>query len=468
MSTLIAIIALGVLSLVLELLNIRKVILPIVLLGLAAILGMNAYELCQGTSLCSISSYNMIQESGFSKSFSILLILLAGLIIYMSSSFYDANEKKKVADFTSLKLFLLAGAVAMVSFANFIMFFLGLEVLSIAAYVLATSRPKNIKANEAGMKYFILGAVASSFVLFGLALVYGATKSFDVNSYFMILTQTGIVSETWYLMGLVMISIGMLFKCSIFPFHFWAPDVYQGSPTLTTSLMSTLVKVAALGSFFVIANSLLLSNISSLSLVIVILAVFTMFIANITALKQTNIKRMMAYSGISHAGFMLLTILMVNKDVAASTLLYYAVAYSIAALGVFAIIMNVCQNKDSEEIDNFRGLYRRNPLLTILMSLCLMSLGGIPVFAGFFAKLFLFKDLFANGMVWVVIFGVINSAIAIYYYFNVINVMFTFKNTDEEPTELEKLPSVCSYRLVAIVATIIVFVLGICPSLIIG
>lgn len=467
MSTLIAIIALGVLSLVLELLNIRKVILPVVLLGLAAILGMNAYELCQGVSLCSISSYNMVQETVFSKSFSILLILLAGLIIYMSSSFYDINEKKKVADFTSLKLFLLAGAVAMVSFANFIMFFLGLEVLSIAAYVLATSRPKNIKANEAGMKYFILGAVASSFVLFGLALIYGTTRSFDINSYLAILTQTGIVSQTWYLMGLVMISIGMLFKCSIFPFHFWAPDVYQGSPTLTTSLMSTLVKVAALGSFFIISNSLFLSNIPSLSLVILILAVLTMFIANITALKQTNIKRMMAYSGISHAGFMLLTILMVNKDVAASTLLYYAAAYAIAALGVFAIIMNVCQNKDSEEIDNFRGLYRRNPLLTILMSLCLMSLGGIPVFAGFFAKLFLFKDLFANGMVWVVIFGVINSAIAIYYYFNVINVMFTFKNTDEEPTELEKLPSVCSYRLVAIVATIIVFVLGIYPSLII-
>lgn len=458
MSTLIAISVLGVICLALEILNLKKVLVPVILVSLLAVAGLNVTEIITGSTVFEIESYGMVRESTYSRGFSVLFIILTIFILLMSPKFYE-DRIAKITDFVSLKVFMLAGAIAMVSFGNFIMFFIGLEILSIAAYVLATSKPENIRGNEAGMKYFLMGAVASSFVLFGLALIYGATASFDMMVIGEKLVANNLVSTTWMTLGFIMLSVGMLFKASIFPFHFWSPDVYDGAPTITTALMSTLVKVAAIGSFFYIVSGLSVAITEQMTLVIVILSMLTMTVANITALKQTNIKRMMAYSGISHAGFMIM--LLVSAPAGASAVLYYASAYSLAGIAAFGVIMAVCKDRDDQEISHFYGLFSHQPLLALVLACALMSLGGIPIFAGFFAKFFLFGEMLAVNQVWLVIAGVINSIIAIYYYFGVINVMLTRKRVTSE-----KLVVPLPYAIASVGAITLNIILGIYPSII--
>lgn len=458
MSTLIAISVLGVICLTLEIFNLRKLLLPLVMVVLLAVLGLNIAEIVLDKTFFEMESYNMIRETTYSKGFSVLFILLAIFVLLMSPKFY-LDRSSKITDYVSLKVFLLAGAVAMVSFGNFIMFFIGLEVLSIAAYILASSKPENKRSNEAGMKYFLMGAVASSFVLFGLALMYGATASFGIDEIATKLATNDLVNKTWFFLGFIMLGVGMLFKASIFPFHFWSPDVYDGAPTITTALMSTLVKVAAIGSFFYIISYLSAVLIDEMVFVLVILSILTMSVANITALKQINIKRMMAYSGISHAGFM--SMMLVAAPAGASTVLYYASAYSLANIAAFAVIMAVCKDRDNEDVSNFHGLFFHKPVLAVVMACSLMSLGGIPIFAGFFAKFFLFGEMLRIGQVVLVIAGVINSIIAIYYYFGVINVMFTKRRESEELIEVP-----ISYNIVAVSATVLNVAIGVCPSII--
>lgn len=459
MSTLLAVSGLGIICLVLEILNLRKILVPVTLVALVGILGMTIVELCTGESFIGSDKYNMIVSSGFTKSFSILFIVLAALIIAMSPKFYE-EKIVKLADYVALKVFLLAGAIAMVSFGNFAMFFIGLEVLSIVVYVLAASEPQSLKSNEAGAKYFIMGAFASSFVIFGIALVYGATASFDIATIMATALSQGDALPVWFNIGFLMITVGMLFKASIVPFHFWAPDVYEGSPTLVTALMSTLVKVAAIAALFKIVVVLAASITPAYQMAIAVLAVLSMTVGNITALKQSNIKRMMAFSGISHAGFMVLTLLTLGMS--ANTVLYYAAAYALAGVAAFSVILAVCQGKDNEDISNFYGLAKRKPLLAAIMTGALLSLGGIPVFSGFFAKFFVFDQMLQANYLVLVIFGILNSIVAVYYYFKVVNVMFTTKEGDTEDTVKAPL----HYVIVGLVAVVLNLILGIFPSVV--
>ena len=253
-----------------------------------------------------------------------------------------------------------------------------------------------------------------------------------------------------------------MFKAAIVPFHFWSPDVYEGSPTLVTAVMSTLVKVAAIGALFKVMGILSAAMTPAYIIVLVIINILTLCVGNITALKQTNIKRMMAYSGISHAGFMLIAFVAIGSS--ANAILYYAAAYSLAGIAAFAVILGVCNGKGNEEIDNFRGLIRKQPLLTAVMIGALLSLSGIPIFAGFFAKLFVFSQALQAGYLILVIFGIINSIIAVYYYFGVINVM-TAREKDEEP---EPMKVAIEYKIVAAVAISLNILLGIFPSIVMG
>ncbi|WP_029903893.1 NADH-quinone oxidoreductase subunit N [Prevotella sp. 10(H)] len=458
MSTLIAISGLGIICMLLEILNLRKILIPVTLIGLIAVLGMTVTEFYLGNSFLGTDKYNMVIASGFSQGFSILFIILTILILAMSPKFYQ-EKITKIADYVTLKIFMLAGAVAMVSFGNFAMFFIGLEVLSIAAYVLAASEPKNLKSNEAGMKYFIMGAFASSFVLFGIALIYGATGSFDIVEVEM--NSRLLTMPIWFTIGFVMISVGMMFKASIVPFHFWAPDVYEGSPTLVTAIMSTLVKVAAIGALFKMINVLSVGVTPAYQIAIVVISILTLTVGNITAMKQTNIKRMMAYSGISHAGFMMMTLLATATS--ANTVLYYAAAYSLAGVAAFAVILGVCRGKDNEDISNFFGLVKRQPVLTAIMICAFLSLSGIPIFAGFFAKFFVFGQMLEANYLVLVIFGVINSVIAVSYYLGVANVMIT---KEGETTERLRVPF--EYKAVAVIAICLNLLLGIFPDVIMG
>jgi len=460
MSTLIAISGLGIICLLLEIFNLRKILVPVTLIGLIAVLGMTVTEFYTGESFIGADKYNMVVATGFSQGFSILFIILAVLIIAMSPKFYQ-DKFVKIADYVSLKVFMLAGAVAMVSFGNFAIFFLGLEVLSIAAYVLASSEPKNLKSNEAGMKYFIMGAFASSFILFGLALIYGATGSFDIATVTVISMEQYDTLPVWFNIGFVMITVGMMFKASIVPFHFWAPDVYEGSPTLVTAIMSTLVKVAAIGALFKILAVLAVGLTPVYQTALIVISILTMSVGNITALKQKNIKRMMAYSGISHAGFMMMTFLALGTS--ANAVLYYAAAYSLAGVAAFAVILGVCRGKDNEDMSNFFGLVKRQPVMAAILICAFLSLSGIPIFAGFFAKFFVFDQMLQTGHLILVIFGIINSIIAVSYYLGVGNVMIT---KESETTEPLRVPF--EYKAVAVIAISLNILLGVFPSLIMG
>jgi NADH-quinone oxidoreductase subunit N len=451
MTTLIAIIGLGVLCLIFEIFDFRKAIIPVTIIGLLAILGLTVSEFNSPASYYN----NMIIVNKFSVSFSSLFIVLTLFLVALSHNFYE-NHQSKLSDYIAIKIFLLAGAVAMVSFGNLAMFFLGIEVLSISLYVLAASSRMNIKSNEAGMKYFLMGSFASGIILFGICLIYGAMGSFDIVE----ISEMSQSAELpiWFPIGIVLVTIGMLFKIAAVPFHFWAPDVYEGSPTLTTALMSTLAKVVAIATLYKLLTALHADVNYSFQIVVVVVSIASMTVGNIMALRQTNVKRMLAFSGISHAGFMLMTLLSLSTS--AGSLLYYASAYSLAGIAAFSVILYVCKNRENEDIVNFHGLGKTNPLLAAILTGSLLSMAGIPIFAGFFAKLVLFSQTIQAGYLVVVIFAVINSIISVGYYFKLILAMYT-----KEPNEERKGKPFLIYA-VALVAIVLNIILGMFPSLV--
>ena len=450
MNTLLAIVGLGIFTLIAEIFNFRKAIVPITIIGLLAILGLTVSEFNSPASFYN----NMIVVDKFSVAFSSLFIILTIFLVVLSHDVYK-NHQTKISDYIAIKIFLLSGAVAMVSFGNLSMFFLGIEVLSISLYILAASNRLNIKSNEAGMKYFLMGSFASGIMLFGICLIYGAIGSFDVIE-IKELSQ-GMTLPIWYGIGIAMLLIGMLFKIAAAPFHFWAPDVYEGSPAITTATMSTLSKVVAMATLYKLLSSLNFGLSYKFEIVILVVSILSMTVGNIMALRQNNVKRMLAFSGISHAGFMLMALL--SLSTAANTLLYYTAAYALAGIASFAVIIFVCKDKDNEDIINFNGLGKSNPLLAAVLTASLLSMAGIPIFSGFFAKFMLFTQTIQSGYLVLVIVGVINSIISVGYYFKLILAMYT-----KEPTE-EKQPTPFVYYAVAVVAILLNLMIGIYPSL---
>ncbi|MBK8600900.1 MAG: NADH-quinone oxidoreductase subunit N [Flavobacterium sp.] len=451
MNTLIAIIGLGVLCLLFEILNLRKALIPITVLGLLGVLGLTISEFNAPGSYYS----NMIMVNKFSVAFSSLFIVLTIFLVTLSHNFYE-NHPTKLSDYVAIKVFLLSGAVAMVSFGNLAMFFLGIEVLSISLYILAASSRMNLKSNEAGMKYFLMGSFASGIILFGICMIYGAMGTFDVVE----ISELSRSAElpVWFPIGIILLTIGMFFKIAAVPFHFWAPDVYEGSPALTTATMSTLAKVVAMATLFKLLTAMNAEISYQYQIVVVIVSIASMTVGNIMALKQANVKRMLAFSGISHAGFMLMTLL--SAATSASSLLYYATAYSLAGIAAFAVILYVCKNQDNEDIANFHGLGKTNPLLAAVLTGALLSMAGIPVFAGFFAKLNLFSQTIQAGYLVLVIAAVINSIISVGYYFKLILAMYT-----KEPSENRTGTPILIYG-VAVVAILLNLAIGLFPSLI--
>jgi NADH-quinone oxidoreductase subunit N len=452
MNTLIAIIGLGVLCLLFEITNFRKAIIPVTIIGLLAILGLTISEYNSPATYYN----NMIVVTKFSVAFSSLFIVLTIFLVALSHNFYE-NHQSKISDYIAIKIFLLSGAVAMVSFGNLSMFFLGIEVLSISLYVLAASDRTSIKSNEAGLKYFLMGSFASGILLFGICLIYGAMGTFDITEISELSQSAELPS--WFFIGIVLLTIGMLFKIAAVPFHFWAPDVYEGSPALTTATMSTLAKVVAMATLYKLITAMNVEITYGFQIVIVVISIASMTVGNIMALKQTNVKRMLAFSGISHAGFMLMVLL--SATTAAGSLLYYASAYALAGIASFSVLLYVCKNKGNEEITNFNGLGKSNPIMAAVLTASLLSMAGIPIFAGFFAKFMLFTQTIQAGYLIVVIAAVINSIISVGYYFKLILAMYT-----KEPEEATaKTPFV--FYAVAVIAIVLNIIIGLFPSLII-
>ncbi len=452
MKTIVYTSGLGLVCMLAEMLNLRKLILPVAVAGLLAILWLNGldWNVNQGFY------HNMIFVNNFSVAFSGLLILLGVFILILSGSFYK-NEASKISDYLAITIFTICGALAMVSFGNMAMFFLGLEVLSISLYVLAGSKRKDIKSNEAAMKYFLMGSFASGVLLFGIALVYGETGSFDlfkIGEYAM----NNQPSLLYYIGGL-MILIAMLFKVSAAPFHFWAPDVYEGSPTLTTATMATIAKIAAFAAFYRLfsVGFIRLFESSSFTWIFTGVTALTLIIGNFSALNQDSFKRMLAFSGISHAGYLLLGILSLYSKTD-NALFYYSLAYGVSSIAAFAVAIVVSANVGSEKFEAYNGLGKRKPLLALALTIAMLSMAGIPPFAGFFAKYYIFTEAIKTGHLGLVVLAVINSIVGVYYYFKVIMAMYTVESAE---TTFNIKPA---YSFIIAVCIILTILVGVLPS----
>ncbi|MBK7667617.1 MAG: NADH-quinone oxidoreductase subunit N [Sphingobacteriaceae bacterium] len=376
----------------------------------------------------------------------------------MANDYFEENSN--MIDHVSLVLFALVGALMLTSFKNMTTLFLGVEIMSIPLYVLAASKKKDIKSNEAGFKYLIMGSFASAFLLFGIALIYGATGSFDLKVISdVIASHAAGTMPTFFYAGVIMLLMAMLFKVSAAPFHFWAPDVYEGSPTVITALMSTIVKTAAFAAFMRLFLVVFGGVNEIWTAILVSVVALSLVIANFSAAMQTNVKRMLAYSSISHAAFMLMVVLAnVRSNATLGALLYYSLAYSIGSIAAFGILYNVTKKGD-ESFEAFNGLGKRNPLMAACMVVAMLSLAGIPITAGFFAKYFVLINMIGTSYKWLIILAMLTSAVGVYYYFKVIIAMY-FKpaiETEEVPVEL-------SQKTVIILTTIITLALGVVPG----
>lgn len=373
----------------------------------------------------------MFHFDSFALAFSGVAIVATALVIGFSGwGFRDLNET--LGDNYGLLLFSLCGALVMCSFTNMVMLFLGIEILSIPLYVMAGSRREDLSSNEAALKYFLMGAFATGILLFGMALIYGAAGSFDLGLIASAISD-GRHSAGMLNVGILLIIIGLSFKVSAVPFHFWAPDVYQGSPNLVTTFMATVVKTAGFAAFYRLFSMAFPGAESFWSVPVAVVAALTMTVANVTAIFQMNFKRMMAYSSISHAGYLMMAILAIGVAGGDRALLFYTLTYSLATICAFGIYMVVSEQNGDSSFASFNGLGQKQPLLAVVMAIAMLSLAGIPPTAGFFGKYFLFTAAFAK-YPWLVVLAVINSAISIYYYFKIIIAMyFTRESSDTSP-----------------------------------
>jgi NADH-quinone oxidoreductase subunit N len=456
MTTLLYTTCLGLFCMLAEILNLRKILIPAVIIGLAAIFMLNMQD-WNHTGLLTIgplSIDHMIKIDQFSVGFNGLAIAISILVFVLSANYYS-NQQEQLSDYLSILVFILCGVMVMVSFANMAMLFLGIEILSISLYIMAGSRRFDARSNEAGFKYFLMGSFASGILLFGIALIYGEANSFELSKIaeYVSAGHIGPMFQT----GMMMILVAMLFKVSAVPFHFWAPDVYEGSPALVTALMSTLVKVAAFAAIYRLFSTTFVGAYGFLQPIIELVAALTIIIGNIIALAQNNFKRLLAYSGIAHAGYMLMAILSLPGKTDAA-LLFYGAAYSFASIGVFALAIMVFKHNFSEDVSAFNGLSKKNPLAAAFISILMLSLAGIPPFAGFLGKYYIFSETVRNGFYILTIVAIINSIIAVYYYLKVIVAMYA------QPANDRELTIVPSYWVVAGICVLVTIVLGIFPD----
>lgn len=453
MKTLIYTSGLGIVCMLAEMFNLRKGVVPLAVVGLLAIFGITVLDI-NIINIQPSTFNNMLLNDSFGTAFSALLLFLGALLITLSTSFY-ANEESKIADYIAIIIFTIAGAIGLCTFGNMAMLFMGLEVMSISLYILAGSRKRDIRSNEAAMKYFLMGSFASGILLFGIALIYGETASFDLQGIasYVAANDTTIMFKV----GVGMILVAMLFKVSAAPFHFWAPDVYEGSPMLITALMSTVAKIAAFAAFYRLFTTCFLVAIPTYAWILSAVAALTITVGNFTALNQDSFKRLLAFSGISHAGYLMLGIVsMYGKT--DNAIFYYAVAYGISSVAAFAIAITVAKNVGNEKIDAFNGLGKSKPFLAAALTIAILSMAGIPPFAGFFGKYYIFSEAIKTGHLWLTIIAVLNSIVGVYYYFKVILAMYT-KDSSESVISVS-----LAYSIVIILCTILTILIGIYPS----
>ncbi len=383
-------------------------------------------------------------------------IAFATTLIYVLLSGRDIeNAGLNAAEYFALIFFVLCGVSILSAYNGLLMLFLGIEILSIPLYILTGADKRNLKSNEASLKYFLMGSFSTGIMLMGIALIYGATGSFGMIT-IPPNPVTGLVQGSFLeIAGLLLLFVSMSFKVSAAPFHFWTPDVYDGAPSVFTSFMATIVKAAGFIAFVRLFEGHTVVLGPTWKIVLSFVIISTLLIGNITAVFQQSVKRMLAYSSIAQAGFMLFA-LYGNNELSREGILLYAVAYSLATIGIFAVLIKM---KDYT-YDGFNGLAKKQPVLAFCATICLLSLAGIPSTAGFFAKYYMLAaTIKEGGALWLVIVAVLFAAVSAYYYFRVIQAMY-FKEGDADTNG--PISNGFKYSLLAVAALILL--IGIMPS----
>lgn len=410
----------------------------------------------------------MIKFGGYAA-FLDLVFLLSGILTVFAAKPYFSRENIETNEMYNLVLYSISGMMMIAHAGNLLALFVGVEIMSLSFYIMAAYFRTHTQSVEAGIKYFLLGSFSTGFLIYGIAMIYGATGTMDLTQINLLISANQF-KEVYYLLGFGLVIIGLSFKMAAFPFHQWAPDVYTGSPTVVTAFMSTAGKAAAAIAFLIIAKALipmemLNDNISEMvgksRDVIAVIAGLTMLVGNITAIIQKNVKRMLAYSSIAHAGYMMMGVVGANQE-GWDGILYYSTAYMFMQLGSFVVLSVLEKDTDKNlEISDYVGLSKKQPFLAVVMSIFMFSLAGIPPFAGFFGKYMLFYSAIKGGYTWLTIVAVVSSIISMYYYIGLIlNMYFKEPNKDEMKADYG------TAKITIYFTTFAIIVLGLFPSIV--
>ncbi len=428
-----------------------------------AVLTLDVAVLTQGMVTYTFSNMFVADLMGHALKLAAYIALFTTLVY---SRTYLSDRGMWKGEFFALVLFALMGIMVMISANHFLTLYLGLELLSLSLYALVALDRDSARSTEAAMKYFVLGALASGLLLYGMSMIYGATGTLDISQVAKVLA-TANPNKIVLTFGLVFLVSGMAFKLGVVPFHMWIPDVYHGAPTAVTLIIGSAPKLAA----FAMAMRLLVMGLLDLAVdwqqMLVILAVLSMALGNLAAIAQTNIKRMLAYSTISHMGFMLLGLLAgvvngnwLNAADAYSAAMFYVVVYVLTTLGSFGMVLLLSRaGFEAENLDDFKGLNARNPWYAFLMLLLMFSLAGVPPTVGFYAKLSVLQPLLAADMTWLAVVAVLFSLIGAFYYLRIVKLMYFDEPADTAPIT----PSLDMSVLIS-VNGLAVLVLGIMPQ----
>jgi NADH-quinone oxidoreductase subunit N len=426
--------------------------------GLVIITGATGWELVKQDSFFAIDVKEMLQFTSYNLTF--LVIMFVCTLLYFLLNGKDIEKVgKHPFEYFALIFFILCGVSLTASFNTLLLLFIGIEIVSIPLYILTGSDKRNLKSNEASLKYFLMGSFSTGIMLMGIAFLYGGS---DSASLFLAKLSLGMGKlPVLTAAGLILLLISMSFKVSAAPFHFWTPDVYDGAPTVFTSFMATIVKAAGFFAFLHLFEKAFGAVQDQWQKLIIIITAATLLIGNLTAVFQQSVKRMLAYSSIAQAGFMLFALFAVN-DRAKEGLVLYAAAYSLASIGIFAILVRM---KDFT-VDGFNGLAKTEPLLALTATVFLLSLTGIPLTAGFQAKFYMLMAAVENGrQIWLVVFAVLCAAVSAYYYFRVIQAMY-FKEANNEAV-IDKAGVTAQYKFLLMLTAALIVILGIMPDIII-
>jgi NADH-quinone oxidoreductase subunit N len=419
---------------------------------ISGILGISTF------GLHGIGFNGMVTGGGFAAYFDILFSI-GGLLTILTSRQYLQRENIENDEFYSLVLFAVAGMMLIAHSNHLLILFIGIEVMSVSFYILSGYMRNNAKSVESSLKYFLLGAFATGFLVYGIALIYGSTGSMDYNQIALNINNNALNFPALLPVGIALIVIGLSFKAAAFPFHQWAPDVYQGAPTIVTAFMSTAGKAAAFAAFIPIVTVLMPAAPVKLQMIFAVMSAATMLIGNISALAQSNIKRMLAFSSVAHAGYIMMG-LVSGSQYGYGGIVFYLTAYMFMQIGSFIIVAILERNGEKYlELSDYAGLSKRHPVLAAFMAIFMLSLAGIPPFAGFFGKYFLFTAAIDAGFLWLTLVGVLSSIISVYFYIGlIVKMYFTEPEGQREDNEV----GMSGLSLIITIAGVIV--LGILPS----